>query len=115
MRSLQLAVGAMLAGGPVSGLAAQSADIRMRHFTVEHGLTGNAVNAVAQDSTGFLWVGTRRGLLRFDGYDFTPYSMLDSTADPRLTGQIHELEVDRLGRLWVLTPGQIFWGDPAND
>ena len=41
-------------------------------FTVEDGLSSNVVPAVLQTRDGFLWVGTREGLLRFDGRHFTP-------------------------------------------
>ncbi len=40
-------------------------------FTVEDGLSSNVVPAVLQTRDGFLWVGTREGLLRFDGRHFT--------------------------------------------
>jgi signal transduction histidine kinase/ligand-binding sensor domain-containing protein len=108
-----VALGALLVTCLASEGAAQTVDLRTRHFTVEHGLAQNAVTAVAQDSTGFIWVGTRRGLQRFDGYDFVPYSALDSTGDPALSGLIAALRVDRHGRLWVLTAGRVFWGRPG--
>jgi signal transduction histidine kinase/ligand-binding sensor domain-containing protein len=72
--------GAMqLAAGPVS---------HIDHFTVDDGLAQNKVRAVAQDRTGFIWVGTYRGLQRFDGYSFVRYSEIDSTAPAELNGVI---------------------------
>ncbi|HEU4828150.1 MAG TPA: two-component regulator propeller domain-containing protein [Gemmatimonadales bacterium] len=91
-------------------LPAQTAELRMSHFTVEHGLAQNAVTAIAQDSAGFLWVGTKRGLQRFDGYDFVSVAILDSTAALELSGPITDLQVDRNGRLWILASGRLFWG-----
>ena len=47
---------------------AQQYDIRV--FGVEDGLPGSTVTAIAQDSTGFLWVRTDGGDCRFDGRNF---------------------------------------------
>ncbi len=41
-------------------------------WTAKDGLTGE-VHALAQTADGFLWVGTRDGLLRFDGVSFERY------------------------------------------
>ncbi len=43
-----------------------------RSWLVEDGLPHNYVLAVAQTRDGYLWVGTRGGLARFDGLQFTP-------------------------------------------
>src|SRR5262245_51345428 len=39
-------------------------------WTENHGLPANAIRAIAQDQDGYLWVGTRAGLVRFDGVRF---------------------------------------------
>lgn len=41
-----------------------------RDFSNQSGLTGHPVYALAQDSTGFLWVGGVGGLFRYDGREF---------------------------------------------
>ncbi|MCH5687666.1 hypothetical protein LWM68_27400 [Niabella sp. W65] len=43
-----------------------------KHYQVDDGLLHNAVTSVIQDREGLLWVGTRAGLDRFDGYTFKP-------------------------------------------
>ncbi|MBZ4188311.1 hybrid sensor histidine kinase/response regulator transcription factor [Niabella beijingensis] len=40
----------------------------------EHGLSQNTVLTVAQDDAGFIWMGTRYGLNRYDGYRFKVYT-----------------------------------------
>jgi signal transduction histidine kinase/ligand-binding sensor domain-containing protein len=56
------------------------------------------VSGVGQTPDGYLWVATITGLLRFDGVQFTPFSV----AAPGVpAGRILLLLVDRRGRLWV--------------
>ena len=38
------------------------------HLTRNEGLLHDNVTCIAQDSLGFIWLGTHRGLNRFDGY-----------------------------------------------
>jgi hypothetical protein len=38
-----------------------------RHYQVEDGLSNNTVYCTLQDKNGFLWMGTKEGLNRFDG------------------------------------------------
>ena len=93
-----------LATTAISSLGAQGSSVQVRRFTVEDGLAQNDVRSVVQDRTGFLWVGTRRGLQRFDGYTFTRYASLDPSAPDELSSSITGIVVDSRGRLWVATP-----------
>ena len=52
---------------PINSFA-QDDDIQFEHLTVEDGLSSNCVNAILQDSRGFMWFGTTNGLNRWDGY-----------------------------------------------
>lgn len=45
-------------------------NIRFRHFGKKDGLSQNSVFAIAQDSRGVMWFGTREGLTEYDGYRF---------------------------------------------
>ncbi|MGY0041152.1 two-component regulator propeller domain-containing protein [Pedobacter sp. NJ-S-72] len=42
-------------------------------MNIEKGLSQNSVLSVAQDQEGFIWLGTRHGLNRYDGYRFKVY------------------------------------------
>jgi ligand-binding sensor domain-containing protein/signal transduction histidine kinase/CheY-like chemotaxis protein len=46
-------------------------DLIFYKLTTSHGLSHNTVYSVAQDSTGFIWIGTREGLNRYDGSSIT--------------------------------------------
>lgn len=45
-------------------------DFVSRVWSTAEGLPGNTVNSLMQDSTGYLYIGTYDGLVRFDGIDF---------------------------------------------
>ena len=89
-------------------LPAQDVSLQARRFTVEDGLAQNQVQSIVQDRAGFMWIGTRRGLQRFDGYSFTPYSSLDPAAPAELSSPINHLHIDGRGRLWVRTAADFF-------
>ena len=42
-------------------------------WKTENGLPQNAIQAIAQTRDGYLWLGTERGLVRFDGVQFTVF------------------------------------------
>ena len=79
------------------------ADPVFAHLSLEQGLPHQLVMALAQDRSGFLWLGTQGGLARWDGYRFRaylpqaddPYSMPDNS--------IQSLHTDRQGHLWIGT------------
>lgn len=48
-------------------------------FTTRSGLTHNSVLTMAQDSQGYLWIGTRNGLNRYDGQEFISYADMFGT------------------------------------
>src|SRR5690242_17862925 len=43
------------------------------HWGSERGFTGGSVTALAQSSDGYLWIGTEKGLIRFDGVGFRAF------------------------------------------
>nr|WP_288498645.1 sensor histidine kinase [uncultured Pseudomonas sp.] len=47
------------------------------HWTMADDDGPNQVGALAQTRDGYLWLGADSGLLRFDGFDFTPYQPKD--------------------------------------
>jgi len=41
-----------------------------KHYDQNYGLLNEAANSIAQDSAGYIWVGTQAGLYRYDGFRF---------------------------------------------
>lgn len=63
-------------------LPAQQQHVRFQRISLEHGLSQSIVQAIFQDSRGFLWFGAQDGLNKYDGYEFTVYKFdpFDSTS-----------------------------------
>jgi len=68
-------------------------------YTVADGLAGDQVTAIVQDRQGFLWIGTRTGLSRFDGVSFRSFD----TRDGLPHAGVHEILEDSSGALWFAT------------
>jgi len=64
---------------------------------------GGAVNAIAQTSDGYLWVGTDKGLFRFDGFNFVRVSLPSNSGVS--TVPILGLVTDASGNLWIRAQG----------
>lgn len=73
-----------------------------RTWTRDHGLPDNLVHAVLQTRDGYLWVGTRSGLARFDGLRFTVFDHLNTPA--MQSDLCQRLAEDSEGNLWIGTP-----------
>ena len=92
-----------------SGLSADNPKMQFSHFTTETGLSGNMVTAFLQDSRGYLWITTKNGLNRYDGYSVEVFKHdprdPSSLADNFVTG-LHE---DSRGSIWIAmtTPGVV--------
>ncbi|MBS0555917.1 MAG: PAS domain-containing protein [Proteobacteria bacterium] len=59
--------------------------------------------SMAQDGTGFLWIGTQDGLNRFDGYGFKVYKHIRGKPWGLSDNYITALAADKGGALWVGT------------
>ncbi len=90
-------------------------NIRFEQFSLEEGLSQSVVNAILQDSKGFLWVGTDDGLNRFDGYKFTIYKPDAENTSSLSDRSITAIVEDPQGYLWIGTrQGGLNRYDPSN-
>ena len=49
----------------------------LRHFAGKEGFAGNAVRGIAEDKNGNIWFGTNKGLIKYDGNQFTTLTIKD--------------------------------------
>ena len=74
-------------------------------YTTKDGLPFNQVNHVMIDSDGFLWVGTRHGLSRFDGVQFENYFHDEHDTHSLSNNDISGIQEDNEGNIWCATWG----------
>ena len=74
-------------------------DGRFRVYSIDHGITGDALNAITPDANGSLWIGTdTNGASRLERGGFTTYS-IEKRAQ---RGWVTEISEDRHGTLYAI-------------
>src|SRR5947209_2937102 len=106
--TLTLLWGAVLSGSLVSVTLGSPEPARWSAlsdtlFTYHTDPEAGSGTAIIQDPTGYLWLGTQSGLVRWDGYHFRRY-----VADTGIAGSLPDsfiltLHIDVHGHLWVGT------------
>lgn len=91
---------------------AQQSNPRVERLGAEQGIPMGQMNAVVQDSKGFIWVGGLPGLIRYDGYEVIHY--VNDAKDNRSIGdnKVHSIaEALGGGGLWIGTQNGLNYFD----
>ena len=90
--------------------------LAFRHLDSRHGLSQNAVSAIAQDGDGYMWFGTRNGLNRYDGYRMRTFTVPVDSLEGHSFQDIRTLYYDaHIDRLWIGTPQGLLQYCPRQD
>lgn len=96
--------------------ASAATPMRFERLGLDDGLSQQAVLAVAQDATGFMWFGTEDGLDRFDGYSFKHLRQSGADAAGLTDDFVTDVQFDASGTMWLATDGgAVLWRDPAGE
>lgn len=87
--------------GGLSIIVAQQ--INLIRYTAEDGLPSSNIYQVIQDKQGYIWVGTDKGVSRFDGYQFQNFTIQDGLPNNDVWG----IREDDAGRIWFGTFNQL--------
>ena len=64
-------------------------------------LTSSLITSSAQDSLGYIWIGTEYGLNKYDGIGLTGYYKDQDDEKSLLDNSISTIYCDRTGRVWI--------------
>lgn len=81
----------------------------------EEGLQQNSVFCVEQDAEGFLWMGTRKGVIRYDGLHYDPieFSEIDGVEEP--IGRVSSVKMIPGGQMLILSRTGAHLYDPKTE
>lgn len=82
-----------------------AAFLRVEHLGTNEGLPDRKVNAIAQDFHGYIWILTRSGLFRYDGYSFIPAKEL--VQNDNLLFNISHIFPSYQENLYLSTPSEL--------
>ena len=77
--------------------------VQFDHLTVDDGLSSNHVFCIHQDSLGFMWFGTTRGLNRWNGTDFRIFRHDPLDSNSLSNDEVKCIFQDDSRYLWIAT------------
>ncbi|AOW11396.1 hypothetical protein EM308_13330 [Flavobacterium gilvum] len=84
----------------------QNSSLSFNHLNVTNGLSNNSVLSISQDSTGFMWFGTKYGLNRFDGRTFKVFKNDPENKNSISSNDfIKKLAFASNKKMWIVTDG----------
>lgn len=95
-------------------VATLTATARSAFFYSPNLLGSSLITAISQTDDGLLWVGTERGLCRFDGYRFTSI-VVPENSQKKTPAEVSAFYPDKEGRLWVGTARGLYLHDRGTD
>ena len=86
-----------------------------RFYTKKDGLAGTIFHDLMQDTKGYLWICTRTGLTRFDGYNFETYQHDENDSSSLNSTTATTAFEDKKGRIWIGTNMGLNLYNPKTD
>ncbi|WP_430965381.1 response regulator [Spongiimicrobium sp. 2-473A-2-J] len=77
----------------------------MSFSEIKNGLNNKWISCIAQDRTGFIWVGTQDGLHRYDGYHFEVFRNSPEAPESLAANWIRAIVTDVNHNFWIGTHG----------
>lgn len=92
-----------------------SDNMQFRHFTINEGLPYSHVTVIKQDKKGYIWIGTRKGLYKYDGYNINALRT-DTTSIYGINSYgTREICATKAGDMWVIMNDMLFRYAPERD
>jgi ligand-binding sensor domain-containing protein len=88
---------------------------RFENITVNEGLSQSSVTSIAQDASGYLWIGTQDGLNKYDGYSIKVYRNKEEDSTSLAKNYVSKILVDEQNAIWIATLGHLSKYNLATD
>ncbi|WP_343853471.1 hybrid sensor histidine kinase/response regulator transcription factor [Algoriphagus jejuensis] len=82
------------------------------HLPTSDGFSLNPVNSIDQDEMGLIWLGTRNGLMKYNGHDLSVVRRETGDVDDLKINDIYSITVDSAG-VWVGSKKGLSFFDPV--
>jgi len=83
----------------------QNQQIHFSHIGYRNGLSERNVNFIYQGKKGFMWIATRDGLNRYDGYKIKVFRNNPDDPNSISNNYISHIAEDKYGNIWLATLG----------
>jgi signal transduction histidine kinase/ligand-binding sensor domain-containing protein/DNA-binding response OmpR family regulator len=97
---------------PVAAFSSMT-NMYFSHFYINEGLPYPHVTKIAQDAKGYIWIGARKGLYRYDGYTINPVRI--AGADTISDSHVRDIFVRTNNDTWVILNNQVMKYIPEKD
>src|SRR4051812_21967131 len=93
----------------------QLSTYRFENITDQQGIADRVINAITQDTQGFIWMASIDGLTRYDGYKAIVYRHHANNPHSISDNEVYALCTDGNGHLWIGTRKGLNCYDAEND
>lgn len=98
---LRLIFTAIILALTAESIRAQQLQATRSHYTTADGLCSNVITVIQQDGYGYIWIGTRNGLSRYDGYHFFNYMTGNRSHVKNLHNHLLNMVIDQSQNVWM--------------
>ncbi len=81
----------------------ESVNLNFENFGIKEGLSQGMVRGIMQDKEGYLWIATKDGLNKYDGYQITVYRNNPKDINSLPDNYVTQVVEDDKGNFWVGT------------
>lgn len=91
---------------------AQFTKLKFDHVSLPASVSTNQASCFLETEEGFLWMGSRGGLIRFDGYKALEIKKIDTEGNTQSFGNVNSIIRDESGRIWIGGLGAVYRYNP---
>lgn len=83
----------------ITGTLLHAQELSYKFYGINEGLVQSQIICMFQDSKGFMWIGTKGGVSRFDGVEFRNFTENDGL----INDYVQQIREDSTGTIWFYT------------